>query len=164
MISAIRKTRPDDLHVVMQIYEAARRFMHSTGNSNQWGEDYPSVDLIKDDMDQGNSFVCLSQADEVVGVFYFQKEKPDPTYLKIHEGDWINDDKYGVIHRIASSGAERGVMDFVVNWCYRQTGNIRIDTHRDNIVMQNILRKTGFRYCGIIYLKNGDERLAYQKV
>ena len=30
--------------------------------------------------------------------------------------------------------------------------------------MQHILQKHGFRYCGIIYLLNGDERLAYQKI
>ena len=30
--------------------------------------------------------------------------------------------------------------------------------------MQRILLKHGFRYCSIIYLLNGDERQAYQKV
>lgn len=40
--------------------------------------------------------------------------------------------------------------------------NIRIDTHRDNLVMQRAVRKEGFRYCGIIYCWSGDDRLAYQ--
>ena len=44
------------------------------------------------------------------------------------------------------------------------TPNLRADTHRDNRIMQHILQKHGFRYCGIIYLLNGDERLAYQKI
>ena len=39
---------------------------------------------------------------------------------------------------------------------------IRIDTHRDNKVMQNAIAKAGFEYCGIIHCWNGDERLAYQ--
>ena len=29
--------------------------------------------------------------------------------------------------------------------------------------MQRVILKNGFTYCGIIHLKNGDERLAYQK-
>jgi hypothetical protein len=30
--------------------------------------------------------------------------------------------------------------------------------------MQHVISKAGFRYCGIIYLASGDERLAYQKI
>jgi hypothetical protein len=30
--------------------------------------------------------------------------------------------------------------------------------------MQHILQSYGFTYCGIIYLADGSERLAYQKV
>lgn len=42
--------------------------------------------------------------------------------------------------------------------------SIRIDTHRDNRVMQHIIERYGFKYCGIIHCWNGDERLAYQFV
>jgi RimJ/RimL family protein N-acetyltransferase len=55
-------------------------------------------------------------------------------------------------------------MEAVLEFCFSKTDNIRIDTHDDNKTMQHILLKNGFTYCGIIYLKNGDERLAYQKV
>ena len=41
-------------------------------------------------------------------------------------------------------------------------GNLRIDTHRDNVIMRHVIDLYGFTYCGIIYLLNGDERLAYQ--
>ena len=30
--------------------------------------------------------------------------------------------------------------------------------------MQHLLEKHGFSYCGIIYLANGDPRLAYQRL
>ena len=43
-------------------------------------------------------------------------------------------------------------------------GFIRIDTYRDNQIMQHVIKKYGFGYCGIIFLANGDERLAYQKI
>ena len=48
--------------------------------------------------------------------------------------------------------------------CSSRDTNIRIDTHRDNRIMQHNIEKHGFTYCGIIYLANGDERLAYQKL
>lgn len=82
----------------------------------------------------------------------------------IEDGAWINEEPYGVVHRIASARTVRGAATFCVNWAFRQTGNIRIDTHRDNIPMQNMLKKNGFRYCGTVYLENGEPRIAFQKI
>jgi RimJ/RimL family protein N-acetyltransferase len=44
-----------------------------------------------------------------------------------------------------------------------QIPNIRIDTHRDNAIMQHLLEKNGFVKCGIIYVEDGSPRIAYQK-
>ena len=87
----------------------------------------------------------------------------DPTYVTIYQGQWRNDAPYGVTHRICVAAHQRGVASFCLNWCFEQCGNLKIDTHRDNTVMQNLLQKNGFVYCGIIHLANGAERLAYQK-
>ncbi|MBQ5456348.1 MAG: GNAT family N-acetyltransferase, partial [Prevotella sp.] len=54
-------------------------------------------------------------------------------------------------------------MKAVFDYCFTRTTNIRIDTHRQNVIMRNVLQKYGFRYCGIIYLLDGAERLAYQR-
>ena len=48
------------------------------------------------------------------------------------------------------------------DWVLGFTETIRIDTHRDNVIMHHILREYGFIYCGVIYLANGDARDAYQ--
>ena len=66
-------------------------------------------------------------------------------------------------HRVASAGRCKGVGAFCLNWAFEQSGNLRIDTHHDNKPMQNLLNKLGFEYCGIIYLENGEPRLAFQK-
>ena len=50
-----------------------------------------------------------------------------------------------------------------MDFSFAHDNNIRIDTHRDNKIMQHNIEKHCFTYCGIIYLANGDERLAYQK-
>ena len=86
------------------------------------------------------------------------------TYVRIYEGQWLNEAPYGVVHRITSDGTIRGAASFCLNWAFNKCGNLKIDTHRDNIVMQHLLDKNGFKYCGVVYLENGSERIAYQKV
>ena len=162
MIINIRLTTYSDLPLVMEIYETAREFMHRAGNINQWVNGYPSQKLIEDDIDAGHSFVVENNSGKIVGVFSFIIGE-DPTYTKIYNGEWLNADEYGTIHRIASSGIEKGVGEACFKWTFNQISNIRVDTHRDNKVMQNILAKLHFKYCGIIYLLDGAERLAYHK-
>jgi len=158
----IRKTEPADLEDVMKIYEDARRFMKENGNPHQWGDNYPTKDLVMQDISEGKSYVCID-GDSIAGVFYFGMG-PDSTYLKIYQGSWLNDEPYGVVHRIASVSRKKGVASFCLDWCFEKHPNIRIDTHRDNLIMQNFLKKHGFVQCGIIYLEDGSERLAYQKL
>ena len=158
----IRKTRIDELDAVMEIYAYARQFMAEHGNPNQWKKTNPPRERVAQDILEGKSHVCVD-GDEILGVFYFAKEV-DPTYVVIYEGTWKNDEEYAVVHRIASAGKAKGVGSFCMNWAYEQFQNVKIDTHRDNVVMQNMLKKNGFTYCGIIHLENGEERLAFQKV
>ena len=157
----IRKTRIEELDTVMEIYAYARQFMEEHGNPNQWKKTNPPRERVKQDILEGKSHVCVED-DEILGVFYFAKEV-DPTYVIIYDGQWQNDAEYAVVHRIASAGKEKGVGSFCMNWAYEQFANVKIDTHRDNVVMQNMLKKNGFVYCGIIHLANGEERLAFQK-
>lgn len=158
----IRKTIIEDLDKVMEIYENARHYMRKNGNPDQWGNEYPPIELIKADIDEEKSYVCMNEG-QIVVVFYYDLG-PDPTYMKIYEGGWINEGTYGVVHRIASSSRQKGVASFCLNWALQQCGDIRIDTHRDNIIMQNFLAKNGYLKCGIIYVADGSERFAYQKV
>ena len=157
----IRKTRPEELEEVMEIYAHARRFMAEHGNPNQWKNTNPPVERVKQDIAEGKSHVCVAD-NEILGVSYFAVED-DPTYVKIYGGAWKNSGRYGVVHRIASAGKAKGVGSFCMKWAFEQFPNIKIDTHRDNTVMQKMLKKNGFSYCGIIHLENGEERMAFQK-
>jgi len=138
----------------------ARDFMREKGNPYQWGDAYPPVDLIKHDISAGSSYVCTN-GKEISAVFYFAIE-PEPTYLRI-DGRWLNDIQYGVVHRLATDRRFRGTGAFCLDWCYKQCLNLRIDTHRDNAPMISRLDKSGFTCCGVIWVENGDERLAFQK-
>lgn len=159
----IRKTRLEDLAVVMKIYDYAKVFMREHGNGNQWVDGYPSDEFIAEEIRDGHSYVCEDEHGEMIGTFCYIPG-PDPTYQHIYKGEWLNDEPYGVIHRMASNGAQKGIATVCLAWSFQQCKNIRVDTHHDNVVMQNLLQKHGFAACGIIYVKNGTERIAYHKV
>ncbi len=158
----IRKAKIEELDLLMEKYARARKFMAEHGNPNQWGSDKPSRAQIEADILAGDSYVCEEDG-KIVGVFYHKIEE-DPTYAVIEAGEWISNEPYGVVHRITSDGTVKGTASFCLSWAFEQCKNLRIDTHRDNIVMQNLLKKNGFTYCGIIHIEDGSERLAYQKL
>lgn len=154
----IRLANYDDLNKILDIYSYARKFMALTGNPNQWINNYPSIDILSNDLDKKQLYVCYDESG-IYGVFVFFLGI-DETYNYI-EGKWLNDEPYGVIHRIASSGIKKGMFSEVFEYVTKFSANIRIDTHHDNLVMQKVLNKHGFMKCGVIYLKNGNPRLAY---
>ncbi|MBQ8720175.1 MAG: GNAT family N-acetyltransferase [Clostridia bacterium] len=165
----IRAASLSDLDAILSIYESARRFMKESGNPHQWGSSYPQKELVISDIAAGKLFT-LEDSDGLLAAFYFAKG-PDPTYLKIYDGEWQGSENYSVIHRIAVSerARGRGVAKLCFDFCLERAGEIRIDTHRDNRAMQASLLKNGFSYCGVIRLDRADsdsddcERLAYHK-
>lgn len=157
----IRTAKWEELPRIEEIYAAARAFMREQGNPNQWKTHHPAHELIVGDIEAERLFVCEEEG-EILGVFYFAVGE-DPTYRVIEDGAWLSDEPYGVIHRIAVAARGRGVAAFCFDHCFSICPNLRIDTHRDNLPMQRALEKNGFARCGIIYLENGEERVAYQK-
>jgi len=158
----LQKATIEDIQDIREIYSFAREFMRKTGNPNQWGSTSPAEELLIGDIANGNLYLVLSDENELLGSFAFIPG-PDPTYAYIEDGAWLNVDEYYVIHRVASNGKAKGIMHFALEEGFKKTKNIRIDTHEDNKVMQNLLAKEGFERCGIIYLANGDPRIAFQK-
>ena len=156
----IRQTTEEDIPNIMEIFTKARKFMEATGNPHQWAENYPSEQLVKEDISSGDSFVCLRN-NRIVATFVL-RGGIDPTYNVIYKGAWQNDEPYATIHRIASSGEVKGILNLAMQFAQTSYQNIRIDTHRENTVMQKAIAKEGFKYCGIIHCWNGEERLAYQ--
>lgn len=158
----IRKATLQDLTCLLQLYQYAQDFMIAQGNPTQWGKYYPNQEIIEADIRSESLWIC-EEDNEVLAAFFFAPG-PDACYEKIKGGNWIEPEKtYWVIHRVASYGKRKGVATQCLQWCCEQQDNVRIDTHRDNIPMQHLLKKCGFVFCGIIELQNGAERLAFQK-
>lgn len=160
-ISIADISRFDD---ILNIYRCARDFMRENGNPNQWGKTNPPAEKTLEDIERSKLYIVTDEEDEAIAVFYFSVEN-DPTYNIIYDGQWLNTNPYGVIHRIAVSDKARGrgIAKLCFDYAFSQCANIRIDTHKDNIPMQTALKKSGFKKCGIIHLLNGDERIAFQK-
>ncbi len=162
----IRHSTDQDFKRIMEIYAFARAYMAAHGNPNQWGPtNWPPEDLIRRDIESGSSYVCLDDEGTVVGTFFFIHGKDiEPTYREITDGEWMDDSPYGVVHRMAGDGSEKGIGAFCLNWAYEQCGHLRVDTHGDNAVMQNLLGKLGFVRRGTIYVEEDEyPRIAFEK-
>lgn len=169
----IRRATYDDIPRLMEIFASARRIMRESGNINQWNDSYPSEQIVRNDINDDVCKVLCDNNHRIIATMAFIPG-PDPTY-KVIKGKWLNDDPYYVIHRIATSESGHGTAGYLLKWAEdylagldnesesKSRTNLRIDTHRDNVIMHHIMKKTGFKYCGIIHLANGDPRDAFQK-
>ena len=165
-----KKATLNDLDAIMEIFSEARYTISLLG-INQWQNGYPTKDDAVLDINLERSYVITTN-DKTCGTFAVVET--EPTYDKIYEGHWLTGDdfkNYIAVHRVAIALSSRGggvsykMIDFLIN--VAKNGNkksIRIDTHKGNVVMRKMLEKNGFIYCGIIYLENGDERVAYEKL
>ena len=156
----IRNARPSDWDDIMEIYAIARGFMKTAGNPTQWGDIFPPEDMVRNDIEVQQNYVV--EIDGRVQAVFAMIPGVDPTYLVI-EGAWLNDEPYAAVHRVASRGEVKGLTGMILDWAMEQYDSIRIDTHKDNVIMHHILSKHGFTRCGVIHLLNGDPREAFQK-
>ena len=161
----IRRARGEDLPRILEIYARARAFMAAHGNPLQWGPtSWPPEELVREDLRTGRGYVCEDDGRVAAAFFFDQGPDIEPTYRAIEQGSWLDGSPYGVVHRIATSASRRGVGAFCLEWAFAQCGHMRIDTHPDNVPMQNLLSKLGFERRGIIHVQEDPyPRFAYEK-
>jgi ribosomal protein S18 acetylase RimI-like enzyme len=162
----IRKATTADIDAIMACITDAQALLRSHG-VDQWQDGYPTAEIILADIARGESFVVIEDKSVVAtAVISFAGE---PTYTTI-EGQWLNDNPYAVIHRLAVRNSARGkgyakaIFDYTEQLCTeRGVSDIRVDTHADNRIMQRLLDGLGYSYCGVITLLSGAKRIALQK-
>ena len=71
----IRKTLPEDVDTILNIFDTARQFMHATGNPTQWNANYPALEDLEPDIQNGNSYVCVEN-DKVVATLKMEAGVP----------------------------------------------------------------------------------------
>ena len=160
-IENILLAKEEDLPKILEIYDIAKAYMRSSGNPNQWNGAYPDPETLRTDIEKQRLYVYKKNG-SIHGVFMLLLEE-EPTYAYIEDGSWRPETPYGTIHRLAGDDEVKGLFAKCVAFCEGKVKYLRADTHFDNHTMQHLLEKNGFERRGIIYLKNGDPRIAYQK-
>ena len=153
----------EDLPVILSLRDQAREIMRGYGNVYQWPDGYPPEDRFRHDIEVGGSYVISDEGGAIVATFALLPG-PDPTYHVIYDGQWLDEEPYHVIHRIASTPDSHGIFTTLMDYCESVAPNIRIDTHEANVIMRQGLEKRGYRYCGTIIIADGTERMAFQKI
>lgn len=162
----LRKATFTELPVIWEILQQAIEQRKQDG-SNQWQNGYPNELTVHDDITRGYGYVLeennviLAYAAIIFGI--------EPAYNDI-KGKWITNGDYAVVHRVATSGIEKGkgiatrLFILVENLCIEQNVySIKVDTNFDNIPMLKIVNKLNYMYCGEVFYE-GAPRKAYEKV
>ncbi|MCR4879338.1 MAG: N-acetyltransferase [Bacilli bacterium] len=156
----VRLATLDDLEEIKNCFTVAKKKMVGDGNIHQWEKiDYPFCFTIED-INKKQCYV-ITNNNEIVATFVLIKGQ-DPTYSYIEDGAWLNNEDYVTIHRIASNNKAQDIFTTAINFAKSFGVDIRIDTHKDNKRMLHLIEKAGFIYTGIIYVRDGTPRNAYQ--
>ena len=167
----IRLSTFDDIPQIEIIINDAKTYLASL-NIDQWQNGYPNAEQVENDIKKGESYVVVNDENKVMATSMFTLRK-EPTYKEIFDGKWlVSEDKiYGVIHRMAIKKEFRklGLATFLFDEFHQQLKDkniqsLKIDTHEDNLGMQSLIKKLGYKYCGIIYTSYNAKRLAFEKV
>ena len=152
----IRPAAAADLPALRPVFEAAKGIMRAVVE-NRW-----PVEAGHDEEKTVMPGLTGHLAAPRIVAYFALFPSPEPTYDVI-DGAWLTDGPYGVIHRMASYPEVHGIFSAVIDYAASRYEHLRIDTHRDNRIMQHLIEKHGFTYCGIIWLEDGTERLAYER-
>ncbi len=163
-----RKSNENDINKIMEMIEEAKEYFKSN-NIDQWQDGYPNYQVILDDINKGYSFVFIENDNIVASVAVSFEGKN--TYDKIYEGQWLSIQSYCVIHRLVvdsrlkGNGISSKIIKKIEEICLENNiHSIKIDTHKENLSMQKLLKKNNFSYCGIIYLESKAPRVAFEKL
>lgn len=161
-MTEIRTAVPEDLPRIMEIYRSAQEYMIKNGNPDQWRRVYPSEARVSLDIERG--FCRVLVADGVIRAAAAICAGEDPSYRDIKDGKWFREGEYVAIHRVASDGSLRGVFRAFSDLAKSISPDVRVDTHRDNRIMQEKIEEEGFVRCGTVFAEDGTPRIAYQWV
>jgi len=169
----IEKSTAAQIPQIMKMIDDARIVMKEM-NIDQWQNDKDgnnavlNESIVLDDIKNGNSYVVLED-DKILchGTVIFGE---DETYKIIKDGYWQSNASYGTIHRVATCKdlKQKGIANFLLTHFERvalknEVEWLRIDTHKDNIPMLNLVKKLGYTKSGIIFVADGTERIVFEK-
>ncbi len=157
----IRKALFDEITIIDKLAIKTRKHMQSLG-LKQWMGNYPDYDAFLKDYEKGGLYVFL-QDSNIYGSISILPEND----LPYKELVWQKDNSL-VIHRLIvdpdqqKSGIGTSLFKHAIELA-KENGyeSIKVDTHPDNIKMQNLIIKMGFVHIGFL---ESIYRIAYELV
>ncbi len=168
----VRPAEEGDLGCILAIVEEARSSLKRHG-VDQWQGPYPGEERFIADIRRGECFLVLHGVE--TAAFFTLSIEPEPVYAGIKDGKWTEGLESCVLHRAAVAGKYRGsgVAEYMLSSVERQTRAfgrrcVRTDTHRKNKAMQSLLRESGYRYRGNVFIDcepgHDPARQAFEKI
>ena len=160
-----RKATEQDITAIEQIIRAASARLGAAG-IDQWQRGYPNRSSIEKDVAEGVGMVlCEGDTILVYGAVIFTGE---PAYNDLTGGEWLTEGEYACVHRLCANeifvgmGFSKHFMLAAEAMASERVKSIRIDTHPDNKIMQGLICRLGYSYCGDVVIES--RRLAYEKL
>ncbi|MFP5453509.1 GNAT family N-acetyltransferase [Parvimonas sp. G1604] len=164
-ILTFRMANESDRESILEIYLEGSNSLKEDG-VDQWQGNYiPSFKDIDEHL--GIDLYVLEYHRKIVSTVCLV-EGIDEDYENI-KGKWNTSIPYISIHKVATSNEykkqsfAKKMMYYVENFAKRKKMDLRIDTHKDNIKMNNFIVSCGYKYAGEVVLQGELERLAYDK-
>lgn len=163
-----RLAKEIDREKIEKIYEDGSLKLKSLG-INQWqGNEKPNLNNFSN-LNENDIIYVLEDKEIIVSTIIIYDKDED--YENNLVGTWNSPKPYVALHRIATlSGARkkgygRKIIEFAENYAKENNfKSVRVDTHRENKSMQNLLNSMEYNYVGIVYLDGKRERFAYEKI
>lgn len=161
-----RKANCDDTAEIWSILQQAIIRRKKDG-SQQWQDGYPNLNVVQNDIEKEQGFVLLDGT-KIIG-YTAILINDEPAYAGL-DGNWLTNDDFVVIHRIAISenylgkGLAKKIIKYVEDFALKNSiYSIKADTNFDNIAMIKIFENLGYSFCGEVYFRESP-RKAYEKV
>lgn len=164
---SLRKAVLDEVDAIWEILEQAILKRKEEG-SDQWQDGYPNIDVIKNDLLNDSAYVVV-QDDSKVIAYVAISDKGESAYENL-DGEWLTNDKYVVIHRVAVS--QENKIKGLGTWIMleaekvaisKNITSIKVDTNYDNTGMLRVFEKLDYKFCGEVSHR-GDIRKAFEKI
>lgn len=162
----LKKAVMEQLDIGANMIEQGRAYLKSQG-IDQWQGGYPNRDSVWQDIEAEKGYFLTNGQDYMA--YLCMDFDGEPAYNEI-KGEWLTvNELYVVIHRLAFDAKFRGqglaarVFALAEQFAAEKgVKSIKVDTDGDNKIMQHLMQKAGFTYCGKIWFQGGD-KLAYEK-
>ena len=167
-----RRATAADLPAILEIVRQARNSLKKF-RVDQWQGEYPSEAVFTADIAREVCYVLTHRSE--VAAFFVLTDGPEPDYDRITDGKWHSEMPYCVLHRNAvksdyrGTGASKALIEAVETLAAERGAKaVRVDPHRKNKPMKDLLARCGYRYAGNVLVESepghDPRRQAFEKM